>query len=1106
MPLCPVHQVSMNLKTNSKTGEAFYGCPKFPHCRQTKNVGSLTGELSGTGVGAKSRRLIPGQFVVARHWGFGKLISVGRKEAEVEFFSSPEEPTEIEVFQKKLVRPGDPKHSICTYKEEDEWRLGRITSVNLPEEKVVVHPLQDDRALTQVSLDDVFIRYRKASTNSRHVLQLVKQKVIHPPRYALSRHNFVQKVLDFRSKTRGISGLSSARVMLHPHQAEIVSRVLHDPIQRYLLADEVGLGKTIEAGSIVRQFLLDHPSDRKQVEFLVPPLLANQWESELTEKFGFKSHEFVVSKQGTWKPNPSINFLVVDEAHHLAAHAFSSDEQEHQKYLWLQTACSDADRVLLLSATPLLHNEDAFLSMLHLLDPELYPLEDLEIFKERVRNRQDLAKRFFAFRENSSPLTLKINTKHFLEMFSNDEDLVADLKELLNLLDAKDGNSSDFIPLIQKIRHHIGETYKLHRRVLRTRRGSDIAKNFPVRGRVKPTVIYDESHHGALIETWMNEWVTKMMLTRERDLQAQKILLELLNNWQTAPTVFSEFIKKEIINKFTDQTSGGFCLNEEEKELLESLCNHLDRRQEDWVSHVLDNLPELEEGEKAIVFCGDTKTALLLSENLQRVGRFDSALYVDKRFNEVNVEEEVERFKTSSYCQYLICDHTAEEGRNFQYADVAVHINLPWNPNRIEQRIGRIDRFSIGQPVKSFVFVDRDSLSEQWLKLLVEGYGVFNDSIATLQQVIAGTVEELIREIFTGGIDEITHGVEGLREKLKAERQEILEIESLESIEEESRETLGMFEQLLSLEEKSEDLEEVVTRWLTSGSDNSSGIGLERLIATNPKFMWFELTDNLKMPKKSVEYFLKNYLDEEPAVFDREAACKNASGMLMRPGNDFFDAVFDLTTTEDLGQTYGFIRSSDQVTEPLFVLRFVFTVISTTREKFRVYEFENSQVDALVRKMDDFFPPMTFEILFNSDGSPLSKTVEELVKKAYGEVDGDKSIREINEIEEICNQFGLSWESLWEKSYWHAQSLAFEYQDLNRIKFEAQKKAENRFTTQIQQIRLRLTDETEERSRQVFEKELALLEKFSNVSREIIETIEPQLELVGFTYLQPSQS
>ncbi len=884
MPLCPIHEIPMDLKTNRKTGEAFYGCPKFPNCRQTENS-NFQPSIS------TSQSLELGQFVFARHWGFGKVASVSRREVEVEFFSSPEEPVETEFFSKRLVRPRDPTHRICSYKEEDEWRLGKIISVDLPEEKVVVHPLQDERALTQVSLDDVFIRYRRASTNSRYVLQLIKQKVIRSPLYALSRQNFVQKVLDFRSKTRGISGLSSARVMLHPHQAEIVSRVLHDPIQRYLLADEVGLGKTIEAGSIVRQFLLDHPSDRKQVEFLVPPLLANQWESELKEKFNFKSDEFVVSKQGAWKPNDSINFLVVDEAHHLAAHAFSSDEQERQNYRWLKTACTDADRVLLLSATPLLHNEDAFLGLLHLLDPELYPLENSEIFKESVRNRQDLAKRFFAFRENSSPLTLKINAKHFLEMFSNDEDLVADLKELLNLLDAKDGNSSDFIPLIQKIRHHIGETYKLHRRVLRTRRGSDIAKNFPVRGRAKPTVIYDESHHGGLIETWMNEWVTKMMLTREGDLQAQKILLELLNNWQTAPKVFSEFIKKEIINKFRDQTSGGFFLNEEEKELLESLCDLLDRRQKDWVSHVLENLPELKEEEKAIVFCGDTKTALLLSENLQEIGRFDSALYVDKRFNEIDVEEEVERFKTSSYCQYLICDHTAEEGRNFQYADVAVHINLPWNPNRIEQRIGRIDRFSIGEPVKSFVFVDRDSISEQWLKFLVEGYGVFNDSIATLQQVIGSTVNELIGELFKGGIDEITYSIEGLREKLDTERQEIFEIESLESIEEESRETRGMFEQLLSLEEKSEELEEAVTRWLTSGSDNSSGIGLERMSSTG-KFIWFELTDNLKMPKEQVEYFLKHYLDEEPAVFDREAACKNASGMLMRPGNESFEMVY----------------------------------------------------------------------------------------------------------------------------------------------------------------------------------------------------------------------
>src|SRR5947209_2275548 len=78
-----------------------------------------------------------------------------------------------------------------------------------------------------------------------------------------------------RAASRGMSGLLSSRIELHSHQVEVIRRVLEDPVQRYLLADEVGLGKTIEAGAILRQYLIDDPSGQALV--IVPPLLAQQW-------------------------------------------------------------------------------------------------------------------------------------------------------------------------------------------------------------------------------------------------------------------------------------------------------------------------------------------------------------------------------------------------------------------------------------------------------------------------------------------------------------------------------------------------------------------------------------------------------------------------------------------------------------------------------------------------------------------------------------------------------------------------------------------------------------------------------------------------------------
>ena len=85
------------------------------------------------------------------------------------------------------------------------------------------------------------------------------------------------------------SGLASASVRLLPHQLHVVRRLREDPIQRYLLADEVGLGKTIEAGAVLRQLITDAPASR--VAVVAPTTLLSQWERELYEKFDIDSDE-----------------------------------------------------------------------------------------------------------------------------------------------------------------------------------------------------------------------------------------------------------------------------------------------------------------------------------------------------------------------------------------------------------------------------------------------------------------------------------------------------------------------------------------------------------------------------------------------------------------------------------------------------------------------------------------------------------------------------------------------------------------------------------------------------------------------------------------------
>jgi ATP-dependent helicase HepA len=82
------------------------------------------------------------------------------------------------------------------------------------------------------------------------------------PMFAEARSGFVRAIIGQRAACQGMSALYSSVIELDSHQVEVVRRVLQDPAQRYLLADEVGLGKTIEAGILIRQYVHDDPDHR----------------------------------------------------------------------------------------------------------------------------------------------------------------------------------------------------------------------------------------------------------------------------------------------------------------------------------------------------------------------------------------------------------------------------------------------------------------------------------------------------------------------------------------------------------------------------------------------------------------------------------------------------------------------------------------------------------------------------------------------------------------------------------------------------------------------------------------------------------------------------
>ena len=197
--------------------------------------------------------------------------------------------------------------------------------------------------------------------------------------YYAARQPLVANIVQQRAAYKGFTAAASAAVLPFQHQLDVLSRVTGDPVMRFVLADEVGLGKTIEAGLIIRQLLLDDP--RVSVAVLVPEVLVRQWVAELTDRLALGQHlaRVLVAPHGaiTDALARKPDLLVIDEAHRIAEMAQHNEELEQR----LALAARSAPGLLLLTATPMHAGASGFLRLLNLIDPEVYRLDDVRVIQ-----------------------------------------------------------------------------------------------------------------------------------------------------------------------------------------------------------------------------------------------------------------------------------------------------------------------------------------------------------------------------------------------------------------------------------------------------------------------------------------------------------------------------------------------------------------------------------------------------------------------------------------------------------------------------------------------------------------------------------------------------
>lgn len=446
-----------------------------------------------------------------------------------------------------------------------------------------------------------------------------------------------------RLQQSSVFGLMGARVQLLPHQIYIAHQVAKRHAPRVLLADEVGLGKTIEAGLVIHQQLITGQANR--VLIIVPDSLLHQWLVEMLRRFNlqftimdedrhdalleagdsnpFESAQLLLCNLSVLTENPAIfdnacrahwDLMIVDEAHHL-----HWDEQlASPEYQCIEQLAKEVSGLLLLTATPEQLGVESHFARLRLLDPDRY--FDLANFRQQEADYQPVSK-------------------------------------LVGLLLTDDAQET--LPILQtEIERYLGQGFyeKLQ----------------------KPDQ-FEQQREQAVNALLDRHGTGRILFRNTRDMVAGFPERQLNSYPLSAPKEYLEHNNEQDILALLQAET-----------LLGDDWLKLDSR----VTWLADWLAQHKQ-DKVLVICAQAETAKALELHLRiNIGLRSSVFH--EGLTLINRDRAAAYFADEEEgAQVLICSEIGSEGRNFQFSHHLVLFDLPFNPDLLEQRIGRLDR--IGQ-------------------------------------------------------------------------------------------------------------------------------------------------------------------------------------------------------------------------------------------------------------------------------------------------------------------------------------------------------------------------------------------------------------------------
>ena len=554
------------------------------------------------------------------------------------------------------------------------------------------------------------------------------------------------------------SALTSVKIDLLPHQVVLTHRIATASPRRYLIADEVGLGKTIETALILRE--LASRGELNRALMVVPAGLVNNWHRELNDVFNldfeifgsegditdrktnaFAKHDRLIASIDTLKrparikrllDAPRWDLVVFDEAHHLTAYRVGGRVRKTENYKLAEALKDHSRDLLLLSATPHQGNHFQFWMLIQLLNPTLFGNSD-EMLEHRHRLNTVMYRRTKAdaCQPDGSALFARrwVHTESFL-MSAEEKVFYEKLREYLEdgfNLARRQGGKGQALGFLMAIFQKIA------------------ASSFAaVRRTLKRRLLMLTIHEAFLRDQDLDIEGRDNLLNEARELVHEEFKLARDSIGCSEVDRVIADLKYRLVKKLDEEmlelasdpygseysavhaeeaASAVVELHLPEERLrISELLSTFPKQQETKAQKLLDGLGILwrqNPNEKIVIFATYLGTVDLIAQEVEKTFPDQGVVVLRGGDHGAKVAAE-RRFRQKDGPRVLVCTAAGREGINLQFARILFNFDLPWNPMDIEQRIGRIHRYGQNHTAQVYNLVMSDTIEGRIFLLLDE--------------------------------------------------------------------------------------------------------------------------------------------------------------------------------------------------------------------------------------------------------------------------------------------------------------------------------------------------------------------------------------------------